>query len=584
MSKNSTSKIPYQAPDPFVLPTIEQRVTDDGGFFGSLFGGLLPPTLIPREGLNYSASVLEEAMKAITDEQAQRPGNAAPQWKKYKTGTDGGIGFDVFENPKVDGSILADVPVEFFPLIVRDIQDEIDRLIGDANVPDTRASFLARIFANNTTTNVGITFNTVTKLPTIVNINTTGGTISLLAIDRAKNGLWPFTPELVGSIVPVKGVLSTDPTKRNANISQTAGQIEVTDPNFAQSPYGAVTASGVPGTKGIKMRSSDLTVWDRKNVANSSLGVGAGKEDPDMGYGYLSSVPHMVHQLRYQPPSVETFPNNVAVRQYASNIFSNTTPNLPWVLSLPIETQIGQNWGFWLIKGNVGVTGSAAFLRAFNNPSAAAGAAGQCPFSVFFPPPSSNCGCGTGDSAYFIWHSQNSGFIWNQLFLFQSGRAKTRFIGPNTRMRIVGGTSGGAGSGDVTQGFFGIGIRTTRISSVNVQPFHYVIRQNNGSRKNDPSLPDTTLDIGIMEEMNRIHGGGVYDIGGVDAIEAIQILVQTRASSNWTCDAEDGPGGSFLPASCASIEVCSAGDMSATVSSLEIYEPTLVGDPVDDYK
>lgn len=303
-----------------------------------------------------------------------------------------------------------------------------------------------------------------------------------------------------------------------------------------------------------------------------------------MGYGYIHSVPHIIHQLRYQPPSVETFPNNIAIKQYASNLFSNTTPNLPWVLSLPVETQILQNMGFWLIKGNVGVVGNSAFIRAFNNPSAAAGAAGQCPFSVFFPPPEVDCACGTGDSAYFIWHAQNSGFVWNQLGLVQAAKATPRLFGRNTRMRLTGNRSGSAGVGDTTIGFVGVGIRTARISNVNLQPFHYVIRNNVGTENLETHLPDTAFDVNIMEEMNRIHGAGVYDIGGIDAIEAIQILVQTTSSSNWTCEVEDGPGGSFLPASYFSIETCSAGDLSLTASSLEIYEPSLAGDPVSAYQ
>jgi hypothetical protein len=272
----------------------------------------------------------------------------------------------------------------------------------------------------------------------------------------------------------------------------------------------------------------------------------------------------------------------VAVRQYASNLFSNNTPNLAWVQSLPVESQILQNWGFWLIKGNVGVVNGSAFIRAFRTPSAAVGEQAQCPFSVFFPPPTANCGCTTGDSAYFIWHAQNSGFTWNELALFQGNRAKSRFFGRNTRLRVNATITGGPESGDVRIGFFGVGIRTTRVSSVNLQPFHYVVRRNTGNVKLEPALPDTTLDINIMEEMNRILGGA-YLIGGLDSIEAIQLLVQLSATANWTCDAEDIEGGRVLPSSCFSVKTCKAGDMRATISSLEIYEPALVGDPVALY-
>lgn len=577
--ETSTSKINYSRPNPFTLPVVEER-RDTSGFFGSLFGNLLPPILIPREGLELSSKVIEEIMLRITQEY-QKHGLTPPQWKRYFVQANGNVTSEVF-NPTLDGANIAQMPMEFFPKIVEDIQVAIDALLEDDNVPDSRGSYLARIFANNTT--LVLTWDNFNKLPASLKINSSnGGQETILPQNLAAAGEWPFSVSTVQKIVNVKGVSSTEPSVQNVDISQSRGDIEVTDPNFPQSPYGNVTPSGVPGTKGIKMRSSDLTVWDRRNVSNSSQGVGAGQEDPDMGYGYIYSVPHIIHQLRYQPPSIETFPNNIAVQQYASNLFSNQTPNLPWVLSLPVETQIAQNLGFWLIKGNVGVQGNAAFIRAFNNPSAAAGAAGQCPFSVFFPPPTANCACGTGDSAYFIWHSSSSGFTWNQLALFQSAKATPRFIGRNTRMRLTGTTSGDAGSGDTTIGFVGVGIRTARISNVNLQPFHYVIRTNVGSAKLNPNLPNTGFNVNIMEEMNRIHGAGVYDIGGLDAIEAIQILVQTSSSANWTCDTEDGPGGSFLPASCFSVKTCSAGDLSLSASSLDIYEPNLVGDPVSAY-
>lgn len=582
--KSRSQSFKYQEPDPFALPTIENRESNQ--FTGNLafLNQFLPVTPIPREGLHYSASVIEEIMKNITEENKTR-GNQVPSWKKYKTGTDGNITSETFTDPNKEGTNLQDQPVEFFPLIVRDIQTEIEKLISDSTVPDTLAGYFARIFANNTI-NHGTKWNNVKKIPSLLVVNTTNGQENVTPLANAKAGSWPLSADLIGRIVTVVGVSSTDPSVQQANISTTGegGKIEVTDPNFPQSPYGA--GSPVPGTKGVEMTDSNRTVFNKINVSDSSLGVGAGKGDPDMGYGHLSSVGHMIEQLRYQPPSVEAWPNNVGVAQYASNLFSNTTPNLPWVLSLPVETQILQNWGFWLIKGNVGVTGNAAFIRAFNTPSASDGGIGNCPFAVFFPPPVVSCGCVTGDSAYFIWHSQSSGFSWNDLILFQNSNATPRFFGPNTKLTIDATVAGGAGGSQSNSAFFGVGIRTARVSNVNLQPFHFVIAQDTQNPNNLALAPfnkqATGFSVNIMEQMNKILGDA-YPIGGRDAIEAIQILVQTASSANWTCDSEDGPTGRFVPASCSTIESCSAGDMTAVVSNLRIEEPAIVGDPVANY-
>jgi hypothetical protein len=85
--------------------------------------------------------------------------------------------------------------------------------------------------------------------------------------------------------------------------------------------------------------------------------------------------------------------------------------------------------------------------------------------------------------------------------------------------------------------------------------------------------------------MDNLHAilGAQYTVGGSDSILALQILVQTRSNANWTCDAEDGPGGTFLPETCRDIESCSAGDFRAEVDFLRIYEEKLVGDPVSSY-
>ena len=586
MPKNVQGKVKYSDPDPFTLPVTETRPATQFTGALSFLNSFLPPTNVPREGLEYSAAILEEVMASVTAEKSER-GNSLPKWRKYKAKPGGGVDADEFTNPNKDGRNLKGQPVEYFPLIVEQIQSEIESLVSDPLFGDSLAGYLTRIFANNTVGTQGAPWSNVTKLPQTARVRTTSGVETVNLHQKVAAGQWPFDAELLGRVVPVMGVLTTDPTIRNANISTTgeAGKIETTDPNFPQSPYGTVTPSGVPGTKpNFKMTAANRTVYNRINSQNSSLGIGKGVEDPDMGYGYLTSIPHMVHQLRFQPPVVETFPNPSPIRDYASNIFTNTTPNLPWVLSLPVERQIEQNWGMWLIKGQVGVTSAGASLRAYNNPSASEGGQGVCPTFLFFPPPTVNCSCGTADTAYFIWHSQGAGFTWDELSLPQTSRAKPKFFGRHTRLAVSATVAGGAAGSGTKRAFFGVGIRTIRVSNVNFQPFHYVIANDLQSPTGDtaPVGGNTGFDVNIMEMMNRILGAE-YQIGGLDAIEAIQIIVRTESEAHWTCDTEDNENGTFVPPACSSRETCSAGSLSATVRSLRLYEPPLVGDPVSAY-
>jgi hypothetical protein len=467
---NNIKPFDYSSPSPFALPTIQtQEATTFTGAL-SFLNSLLPVTLLPREGLSYSAQVFEEAMTNITDEFDKR-GLTKPQWRSYKAHATKSKKYTTkatFENPTAEGLNLRDQPIEVVPLIVQQIQDEIERLIEDPEYPDDLEGYFARIFANNTIIN-SRPWDNVNKLSTSAIILTTSGVQTINPQGNASSGVWPFSAELMGRMVSQMGVFTTDPTRQNIGISKTgeAGKVEVTDPNFPQSPY----ASTPPGTtEDFQFTASNRTVFNRINVSNSSQGVGAGKVDPDMGYGYVMGVPPMIEQLRFQPPMVENFPFPKAVQDYASAKFSNTTPNLPWVLSLPIERQIQQNWGFWLIKGQAGVVNGRASLRAYNNPSASDGGRGQCPFSVFFPPPVANCSCSTGDSAFFIWHAAGSGFTIDDLNLIQVGSATPRQFGRNTRLQVGATVTGGAAGTGTLQAFFGVGIRTARITNVNLQP------------------------------------------------------------------------------------------------------------------
>jgi len=553
----------YRAPDPFTVPTTEARKTVV--FTGSLefLNDQLPPKFFPREALHIDAVTLEEIMANISDENNSR-GRTKIQWRTYKASGANWTTDTTFDNPKKDGSNLIGQSLEVFALIVDQIQTEIETLVADADFPDDLGRLFGRILANNTTIGKGKRFNDVTKLPSSFILDTKAGKQTIDPLAEAQSGDWPFDAELIGKMVPVLGVRTTDPDVQQVNISTIGGsnsKIQVTDPNFPQSPYGD-DAAGVPGVD-VDMTAANRTVFNRINTT----GIGAGREDPDMGYGFYAGHALMIEQLRYQPPQVETFPFTKAVIDYASNLFSTTTPNLPWVLSLPVETQIVQNWGLWLIKGNVGVTAGGAFLRAYNNPSAQAGAATQCPFAVFFPPAEVNCSCFTADEAYFLWVSNEQPLVWNDLFLTQIGRGIPKSFGRNTRMKVDVELTGQSSPGAE----FRVGVRTSRISNVQSQPFLSIISTKAG----------TGLDVNIMDRLSELT---LYTPGGTDALLAIQISVSTQDSASATCATEAGPFGQFVPESCLNIVSCSAGDFRATVKRLRIEDPALVGDPVSAYQ
>ncbi len=570
---NVVQPFKYSTPDPFVLPNAEE--VRQSVFTGSLdfLNDLLPADFIRRESLHIDSVTLEEIMVNITDENNTR-GNTKILWRTYKTSGNGWIIKNIFDNPKKTGINLAGQAIEVFPLIVDQIQTEVETLVVDTKFPDSLGNLFGRMLANNTTVYGGGRFNNTTKLPSSVTLHVASGATTVDPLTEAQAGRWPFDASLMGTMVPIMGVSATDPTVQNANISATVegSKIVASDPNFPQSPYGDLGGSNtnIPGVD-VAMSGTNRTVYNRVQQ-NARAGSNKNVVDPDMGYGYLTGHSMMIEQLRYQPPQIETFPNTRAVTDYSSNVFSNTTPNLPWVLSLPVETQITQNWGQWLIKGNAGVTAGGAFMRAYQNPSAQEGSATQCPFAVFFPPPTVNCSCFTSDEAYFLWARQpenpgDSALIWNQLFISNTSRGKKKFFGRNTRMIVEVSLAGASSPG----ASFRIGIRTERISNIQNQPFTTIIS----------SITGGTISVNIMDELAARLA---YTPGGVDAILAIFMSVETSESNSAVCDTEDGPNGTFVPESCRSIVSCTAGDFSATVRRLRLEDPALVGDPVSAYQ
>lgn len=553
IGQNTVVPFEYSSPDPFVLPATPE------------------PTFIRREALHIDTATLEEIMFNLTEENNLR-GNTKILWRTYKTSGDGWTVKDEFDNPKKSGSNLVGQSVEVFPLIVDQIQTEIETLVDDTNFPDSLGSFFGRTLANNTTVYGPGRFNNITKLPIEVTLHTASGTTIVNPLTEAMAGNWPFDASLIGTLVPILGVSATDPTVQNVRISATVTgtEIRVTDPNFPQSPYGEQNdnSGDIPGVD-VPMSGINNTVYNRvqiKSLPNSDVEV----LDPDMGYGYLTGHNMMIEQLRYQPPQIETFPNTRAVKDYASNVFSNTTPNLPWVLSLPVETQITQNWGRWLIKGNAGVTAGGAFLRAYQNPSAQAGSNTQCPFAVFFPPQTVNCSCATGDQAYFLWARKSIpgelDLVWNAMSVGNSSRGQQKVFGQHTEM-VVEVDLVGASSPNAR---FTVGIRIARISNIQQQPFTTIISTAIGG----------TIRVNIMDKLASVIP---YTPGGVDAILAIFMAVTTQDSQGAECDTANGPTGTFVPESCKDIVSCSAGDFSATVRRIRLEDPPLVGDPVGAY-
>lgn len=548
--RSSPDPITYEnSPVPFVVPANQEI---------ERFG---PNLFIPRETLHYAGRIIEEIMRVITDEYNLRE-LTPPTWKLYKTSlTD----FVVF-TPHKNGRNLNGTPVKWFPQYITDAQNAIDGLLADSRIPDTRAALLARIFANN----MGVPqlpYNSQTKLKDSVQINVNGELKTINPLSRAQAGLWPFVSDDVINVTPKLGVT---PDK----IIQ--GDLNVVATDFPQSVIGATTPSGIDGID-VPMTSTTRPTLGSRTQQNPFFPSEI-VPDKDHGYGYLGHLDKMAQQIRWQPPIVEWWPTDQTPRDYTTNLISRLTPNKEWVLSQPAErtTLSPQNWGYWLIKGHVGISDNRAHIRVRNNPSVQVGQLGQCPFSIFFPPPVVNCSCGFGDSAYFIWwSSEYVGFNWNDVQLVQSTiRAKPKKFNKNTRLKIKISGFGNNGSNAILNEFR-VGIRTKRIGIIDA-PF------------NDISITSlalgasTTIDVNIMEELNRILGW--YKIEGTDALMALKLEVITQTSASWECETIDGPQNRIVPNDCLTRAICTNPDSTVLVDYVLLDEEGLSGrDPVLSY-
>lgn len=568
-----------QAPNPFVIPAANGN--------------------IPHDFLRYSPRVLEEIMFELSKEINNRT-NTQFQWRKYKAAAGDTIEFTNF-TPQKAGTNLRGMPIKFFYQYVKDIQNVIDSLIQDNRVPDSREGYLARIFANNTSKNGPNVWNTNTKLRDgfrALDPDATGQSrVQILnPLTAAQNGEWLFTDSYIEDLVPYPGV-----TVRGESRLQTSVRgLDTKDSRHPQSPIGLNTASGIAGLD-VRMTSRDrpftlvntsgsnvtITKMPRTHESNTLQGIGTGQVDTDQGYTSIGHFPEVVQMLRYQPPQLEWFPDDIAQAFYVSPITSPSQFNIDFILAQPIIRNINQNWGNWLLKGTAGISNTQLQLKVANN--AAINLAGQCPQNVFFPDPFETCSCIVGADAYAIWFAAGQGFIWEGRTWTQFSRAQPIKFGPNTKLTMSYNTNGSVSdasvslgqainqqTGDFSLSFTGFSVRvkTERLGDVNFQPFRTIL---------EPGQTSVNLQsVLAADETALIPGTGArYSRGGQDRILALQILIQFQAQTNKTVQTQDGPTGSFIPPEEA--PTCPFTEVFANVNWIRVEEEEFVGDPLTAY-
>ena len=149
-----------------------------------------------------------------------------------------------------------------------------------------------------------------------------------------------------------------------------------------------------------------------------------------------------------------------------------------------------------------------------------------------------------------------------------------KLFGNQTRLRVDASVSLGNGTGSGGGSYFQVGIRTIRISSVNLQPFVSVMGTDNSPNGTLNLPPGSTgsFDINIMDAMQ--HHYPTYEKSGIDAILAIIIAVNTSSGEGGVFSAVDGPGGRSPP----SVDLgCAIGTSEATVTRVYTFEPASTG-------
>lgn len=584
MARTGNQTYKYAAPDPFTVPTIEARPQqfDDPGL--QAIALLLPFDIFPHEQLLYSGPIIENIMFNLNREFEFRD-QPPRQWKAYKSGTDDFDTFVPIGNTEgvLRKSTLSDYPVEWFPLYIKDMQDAITELLTLGGIPDDIGSAMARIFGNYTTAYGNRWDGTSVirpqyRFPAPTSDGSNTNTI-LYSPDLSKFP-FPYDSAVVkdaGSIMGIDfrgeayvqrgktGIITSDTEWPRSVIGKVRTEQDVTIKEGELVESEGKSVEGIDGIH-VKMKAAGRPEQERKiSEADAPLPGAVGLSDPESGYGWFSHHPLVLHQCRYQPPLIETWSAKTEIRDWVENAFSNLTPNLPWYFSQPVEKQHFADWGGWIIQGRGGLTGSSITSEAYADPQYD-NIITNCPYSVFYPPPSSNCSCGAANAAYAIWTSSAEPLIWNLRTWFNFGRsAGLKFFGPKTRMRISGTVSLSAGVGGEA-GFF-IGIRTIRVGANNLQPFVPIIALGSFA---DQAAAGGSFDVNIMEGMQKHYP--FYEKAGLDAIMSIQILCNTTTSASAVVQAQDGPGGSFIPDTDLG---CAIGTSSFDLNYLHLYEPPL---------
>ncbi len=552
MGHSSTvSKIEYSKPVPFACPTIWD--TDGSG-----------ANLIPRQTLHYSASAVEEIMYKINEEYRVR-GMAIPTWKRYKSSLSD---YDTFK-PNIEGSNLHSTAVKWFPQYVIDIQAAIDVLIADPLVPDNRASYLARIFCNNTSPIGAAYWNSDNKLKDgiIVPFGAAAAgehrAYTLNPLTRAKAGNWLFEDDFLKNCVPFIGITPSGIRQSNLGTTDTIKSV-ISNPD-ANGNIGGLT----PNTP---MTASNRPTSDRKIIS----GLGAGQTDFDEGYGYLAHLALTLEQLRYQPPIVENWPNNVMSRHYVSNLHSGFTANIPWYLAQPVETFHNQNWGFWLLGGLCGVAGNSLFLRTYEDPQVVSAEAGQCEYAIIFPPPEAPCWCMGSSSAWAIWWANEASYnaTWDSLNILVTGTAKQemKVFGPHTKFKMSVNFGIAPGVNDTVHKFF-VMIKTARIG-IGDNPWVKIIEINGNY--------SGTIEFNLME---RIHNSfRDYEVKGRDAIMQLGIWVQSSTEAHWIVRSIDNPIATTLPSDATTRQICQNPTCTLYCNYIALEESAITGDVVNNYK
>lgn len=580
MGKTGNKIYNFVKPHPFTTPYTEDRDQQfDDPLLQSL-ASLLPPDIFFHDQLHYSGPTIENAMFMLSLENETR-GDGRLTWKAYKTGEDD---FDTFiARGFADGrssvSTLQNYPMKFFPLYIRDMQLAIEAFVADTRWPDDIGSAMARIFGINTTNSQP--WNSTNRIPAIMTVPATdwatddnNKTAVLTPVSNIVASQFPFPWDSAAVYKP--GVQQGIDLRGQAYVNRGQRAFRVNDVEWPRSSIGKrrvennqniVNGAAVvdeqfqtDGIDAVHMpgRPEGRQTQNRQQVSDNPLANG--QPNFHSGYSNFAHHPLVLHQCRFQPPMIERWDNNTTVRDYVERVFSNTTPNLPWYHSQPIEQQHQGDWGGWLIQGFGGLVGPGLFIRAYPDPQYN-NLFTQCLFNVFFPPQETTCSCGGSNTAYAIWTSSLEPIFWNLKNWFNSvGSSAPKLFGPKTRMRIKGLISLEAGVGGAA--FFRVGVRTIRIATNNLQPFTTII--------NVTASSTSSFDVNIMEALAANVPG--YQVGGLDQILSIQISVNSSSSQGGTFPTINTPTGTIPP----DVDLgCAIGTSECTLEYLQLYEPPL---------